>query len=103
MENYEMIIMEIIVQSGSTRSCAMEAIAHAKEKNYELAHQSLEQAGEELSKAHHIQTDLIQKEAAGEHVTMSLLMVHAQDHLMTSALALDLAKEFVELYEKIGG
>ena len=33
---------------------------------------------------------------------ISLLMVHAQDHLMTSLLCIDLAQEFVDVYKKIG-
>ena len=37
----------------------------------------------------------------GDAVELSLLMVHGQDHLMTSIAFKDLAKEIVEVYEKI--
>lgn len=97
----EMIIMNIIVQSGSARSSAMEAIASAKNKDFDEAQKKIEEAGDAITEAHHIQTNLIQKEARGEKTEMGLLMVHAQDHLMCATVVIDMAKEFVALYEKM--
>lgn len=97
----EQIIMGIITHSGDARSDAMEAIQHAKKKEIEKANQLIEKADKELLEAHSMQTKLIQNEARGEKSEFSLLLVHAQDHLMTTTTLKDLAKEFVELYEKI--
>ena len=104
MDNTEMelLIMNLIVDAGSAKSCAMEAIRMAKEGNYSDAKDALELSGSELSKAHHAQTDLIQRAARGEAIEVNLFMVHAQDHIMTAALAKDLAAEIVELYKKVG-
>lgn len=96
--NMEIIIMNLVVDSGSARSSAMEAIFHAKEGNFEAADKAMEECREQLSKAHHAQTDLIQQEAKGDKVPLSLLMVHAQDHLMTAMVVRDLAAEIVELH-----
>ncbi|CAI6319176.1 EIIA-Lac [Bacillus subtilis] len=79
----------------------MEAIAAAKSGDAEEARKKLQESGEELTKAHHYQTELIQNEAGGEKTEMTLLMVHAQDHLMNAMTVKDLAAEFIELYEKI--
>ncbi|HJF33529.1 MAG TPA: PTS lactose/cellobiose transporter subunit IIA, partial [Sporosarcina psychrophila] len=38
-------------------------------------------------------------EIRGEGVVVSLLLVHAQDHLMNAITFKDLAIEFVDLYE----
>ena len=97
----EMVIMNLIVDAGSARSYAMEAIRLAKEGNLEEAKASLQSADAEMAKAHHAQTDLIQNEATGGHTEINLFMVHAQDHIMTAILAKDLAREFVEMYKKI--
>lgn len=97
----EMVIMNLIVDSGSCRSYAMEAINYAKVGEFSNADEALENAEKEILKAHHAQTDLIQKEAGGQKTELSLLVVHSQDHLMTSILAKDMAKEFVALYKKI--
>lgn len=97
----EMMIMNIVVDSGSGRSYAMEAIAYAKENDFENADKAMESASAEILKAHHSQTELIQKEAGGEKTDISLLLIHSQDHLMTAMLCKDLAKEFIDLYKKI--
>jgi cellobiose PTS system EIIA component len=52
-----------------------------------------------LNEAHHIQTSLIQQEIRGEKVEISLLMIHAQDHLMNAITMKDLATEVVDLYQ----
>ena len=43
---------------------------------------------------------MLTREAQGEETSISLLMVHAQNHLMTSLTFVDLAKEVVEVYER---
>ena len=100
-ENMEMMIMNLIVGAGSARSYAFESIGLAKEGKFEEARAALENAANDLSGVHATQTDLIQKEARGEHMEMGLIMVHAQDHIMTSMLARELAAEIVELYERL--
>ncbi|MCY9050320.1 PTS lichenan transporter subunit IIA [Bacillus inaquosorum] len=100
-ENMEQIIFQIILHGGNGRSSAMEAIAAAKSGDAEEARKKLRESAEELTKAHHYQTELIQNEAGGEKTEMTLLMVHAQDHLMNAMTVKDLAAEFIELYEKI--
>lgn len=56
---------------------------------------------EELIKAHHFQTALIQNEAKGAKTEPTLLMIHAQDHLMNAMTMKDLASEIVDLYENM--
>lgn len=99
--NYEEIVLQIIVSGGSARSFAMEAIINAKSGKINDARESISKAEKELMNAHQIQTKLIQDEAAGNKTEISLLMVHAQDHLMNAITVKDMAKEFVDLYEKI--
>ena len=99
MEN-EVVIMNLIVDAGNARSYAMEAIRLAKEGFPDEAKASLQNADEEMAKAHQAQSDLIQNEAKGGHTEVNLFMVHAQDHIMTAILARDLARELVELYKE---
>ncbi len=66
-----------------------------------MAEEKLQEAAKELTEAHHYQTELIQNEAGGEKTDMTLLMVHAQDHLMNAMTVKDLAAELVEIYEKV--
>ncbi|MBB5326074.1 PTS system cellobiose-specific IIA component [Anoxybacillus tepidamans] len=96
----EEIIFSIILHGGNGRSAAFEAITAAKQGDFSKARKKLEEAVNELAQAHHIQTMLIQREAKGEKQEVSLLMVHAQDHLMTAMTMKDLATELVDLYEQ---
>lgn len=101
MDEMEQVVINLIVNSGSARSSAIEAIQYAKAGDMAKANESIQQAKESVNEAHHAQTEMIQGEIRGEKTPLNLLMVHAQDHLMTSLLCIDLAVEFVELYEKI--
>lgn len=92
--------MNLIVNGGDARSRAMLAIQCAKSGEIEKARELLAEATEALGKAHDYQTKLIQDEAAGNSVELSLLMVHAQDHFMNAMTVRDLANEFIDMYEK---
>ncbi|MBH0332962.1 PTS cellobiose transporter subunit IIA [Brevibacillus brevis] len=95
------VIFQLILHGGNARSLAMEAIALAKNRDLPGAEDALKRAGEELGRAHQNQTALIQKEIAGEKTEISMLLIHAQDHLMNAITVKDLATEFVELYSQI--
>lgn len=98
----ETIIMNIILHSGNARSLSMEAIQEAKKGNIDAATKYIEEASQSLGEAHQSQTSLIQSEARGEVKDISILLIHAQDHLMTAMTLKDLAAEMVELYKRIG-
>lgn len=99
--NLEMIIIQIITHSGDAKSLLFEAIQLAKTGNMSGAEEKIAKAENHLSLAHKEQTTLIQTEAQGKPAEVSLLLVHAQDHLMNAIMFKDLAKEFVELYGRL--
>ena len=99
---YQEVVFGLIVNAGNARSKAMNSIRLAKKGKIEEAKENLKLSEEDLNLAHEIQTKLIQGEAAGKKTELSLLMVHAQDHLMTALVVIDLAQEFIDLYKKIG-
>lgn len=94
-------IMGLIMFGGNAKSDAMEAIAAAKKGDFELADQKISDAEESLVQAHHSQTGLLTQEARGNHMDVTLLTVHSQDHLMTSIAFKDLAKEIIDIYRRM--
>ena len=90
---------QIILYAGNGKSNAMEAIQEAKAGNFDEAEKMITEPNNELNKAHEFQTGLIQREASGELNHVSVLLVHSQDHLMTSMTVRDLAIEIIELYK----
>ncbi|WP_090738375.1 PTS lactose/cellobiose transporter subunit IIA [Paenibacillus sp. Mc5Re-14] len=95
------IVFQIILYAGNARSSAMEAIELAKAGKFRESKEELASAKKELVSSHKIQTRIIRKEAAGAKTEMSVMMVHAQDHLMNAITIHDMASEFIDLYERI--
>lgn len=94
----------IIATAGEARSDAFRALEAAKVGDFAHADELMAQAEEHLRLAHAAQTELLSREAAGEHVPVDIMLVHAQDHLMTSSLARELIAEIIELRrERWGG
>lgn len=97
----EVIIFEIISQGGTAKGLAYEALEAAEKGDYEKSEQLLKEADEALLQAHNIQTQIIQAEAAGDKTEVSVLFVHAQDHLMTAIEAKTLIEHIIKLHKKL--
>ena len=100
-EELQVAAFEIILHSGTARTEVHEAFALMREGKYAESEEKLEVANTELVEAHHAQTKLLQDEASGVEIKIEIIMVHAQDHLMTTLTLLEVAKEMLELHKKI--
>ncbi|MEG2328737.1 PTS lactose/cellobiose transporter subunit IIA [Anaerorhabdus sp.] len=100
MEDMMQITMGLIMHAGNARSLAMEAIQAAKAGQIDQADELIAKSDEALLEAHQVQTNLLVKEARGEKLEIGILLIHSQDHLMTSITVKDLAKEFIDLYRE---
>ncbi|WP_095210406.1 PTS lactose/cellobiose transporter subunit IIA [Endozoicomonas ascidiicola] len=99
--NIENVVMELIVKSGEARSQAMEALSHARSGSFDKAEATLAGSRNSGRLAHKMQTALIAADDGAGKIPVNLLMVHAQDHLMTSMLAQDMVEEMIRLYKRI--
>jgi len=97
----EMIAMGIIASAGDARSYAFAALEEAKKGNYQEADELLAKCKEAGVGAHQSQMDLLTAQAEGRAPEMDVLLVHAQDHFMTSMLAEELIREIIQLYKKL--
>ena len=95
------LAFQLILHAGNARSLAMEAMQEAKKGNFDEAQAKLTEADSAFNEAHHVQTDLIQKEAGGAEFELPLIMIHAQDHLMNAMTLKDLAGEIIDLHKLI--
>lgn len=96
--NIELVVMEIITNAGESKSEAMMALQHAKRHEWQACDAALMRSKEAAGRAHTIQTQLIGLDEGEGKVPVTLVMVHAQDHLMTAMLANELIKEMIEMY-----
>ena len=97
MNEMEKAIMNIIINSGDCKNHTYMALNCVNEGNYIEADTEMELANEALAKAHDGQTTFLNKEANGEKIDMSVLFVHAQDHLMTAISEKSLIEQIIDL------
>ncbi|MCC5890769.1 MAG: PTS cellobiose transporter subunit IIA [Alkalibacterium sp.] len=95
------IAFKIILDSGDARTMVHEAFAQMRENSFEEAESKLDDANNSVMSAHKVQTKLLHDYANGEEVTMDVIMVHAQDHLMTTMTIREVALEMLNLYKKL--
>lgn len=95
----EMVSMTIIANSGDARSFAFRALEEAKVGNFDEADKLMKESDASANLAHKAQTELLFSEANGNKQDINVLLIHSQDHLMTSMLAAELIKEIILLYK----
>jgi len=95
----EEVVMGLIINSGQARSLAYGALKKAKQGDFDSAQEMMAQSRTALNEAHLVQTKLIESDQGEGKMKVSLVLVHAQDHLMTSILARELVAELIDLHE----
>lgn len=101
MEELEGIIFEIIIHGGNARALAYEALEKSRNGEYAEADRLMEECKQEMTLAHNTQTRLVQDEVRGEDVKISLLLIHAQDQLMTSMAEQSLIQQLIAMQKEI--
>lgn len=97
-KDYE-VVFGVILNASAAKEKFLTAIKEARENNFAKADELMKLGGEDMLKAHKIQTDLIQGEAQGKKVDFSVVFVHSQDHLSMAMTVKDLANEMIEGYK----
>lgn len=101
MMDMESTVMELIINAGEARSCAMQALRAARQYDWLEADAQLTAATAAAKAAHKIQTALIGEDEGVGKLPMNLILVHAQDHLMNAMLCRELAEEIILLHREV--
>ena len=96
----ESTVMELIINAGEARSYAMQALRAAKQGNWTEVDQQLAESSAASKRAHDVQTMLIGMDEGCGKIPVNLIMVHAQDHIMTSMLAREMVEELIDVYRQ---
>ncbi|MBH1932076.1 PTS lactose/cellobiose transporter subunit IIA [Serratia rubidaea] len=97
----EQTVMELLINAGEARSHAMTAIQAARQRQWRQAEEALTASQAASRAAHAVQTQLIGLDEGAGKIPVNLILVHAQDHLMTAMLCHDLAQEIVLLRQEV--
>lgn len=91
----EKIAFTVILHAGNAKAEAYKALGEAKEGNFENVEEYLKNAKNELNEVHGVQTELLTAEANGEGCSAPIILIHAQDHLMTAMSEINLVEELI--------
>ena len=100
IEQLNSAAMQIILHAGDCRNLLNEAINDLlDDKSEEEVKDKITQAKKEITKAHVIQTDMIQSSINEEELQTTLLFTH--DTLMTINSEVNLVQSMIRLYRKL--
>ena len=97
-EEFELICMQMITNSGSAKSSYIEAIQKAKEGAFDEAERPMEEGDQFFSEAHGVHGNLLAQEASGEKVEFALILMHAEDQMASTEMTRVMAGEIIALY-----
>ena len=95
MEDLELIAFKIISGVGAARSSYIEAIQAAKAGDYDRAEKLIAQGDESFVEG------LLTREANDEGNSVTLLILHAEDQLMSAEAFKTIAQEFIAAHKRI--
>ncbi|WP_291649436.1 PTS lactose/cellobiose transporter subunit IIA [Clostridium sp.] len=98
MEGLELISFEIISNVGMAKSLAIEAVREVRDGKYEDAKGKLKESNTYMIQAHKAHSSLIESEANGEKVEFSLILMHAEDQMLSAETIIVLVEEMIEMY-----
>ncbi len=101
MDSLELISFQIISAVGSAKSCYMEAMKMAEKGDFEGIEAKIKEGDLEFNKGHEAHASLIQKEASGEKTTPNILLMHAEDQLMSAETIKLMALEIIKLNQRL--
>ncbi|MCG9627751.1 PTS lactose/cellobiose transporter subunit IIA [Vibrio mediterranei] len=99
----EEFLMTLLCTVGEAKSSFMQALVEARKGSFSKVHELMSYGDEVLAKVHKTQTGLIGFDEGKGKVTMTLILTHIQDHIMTTMLCRDLAVEIIALRKELRG
>lgn len=101
MEELELFCFKLISAAGTARSCNIEAIKEAKKGNFEKAEELMKEGKSNYLSAHEVHNQLLKLKSGNEDTSILILIMHAEDQLMSAEMLAILGEEFISTYRKL--
>lgn len=88
---------QIVAFAGNSRAKSMMALKAAKQGDFKKAEEYIKEAENDMNTAHNLQFEMLQKEAKGEPVDITIVTIHGQDHLTMATVTHDLVIEMIDM------
>ena len=96
-EKLVQVAMNVIMHAGDARDYIRKAGTKLSALDLDGVEELLKKASAELVEAHKAQTSVLQNEAEGDSVPMTVLFSHAQDTLMTINSEVNLTQNMISI------
>lgn len=102
MNELQMVCFEIISYVGTAKSNYVNAIAKAKEGDFEAAEELIKQGDEAYNGGHDVHMKLLQADAAGErNGEAPLILLHAENQMAGAEMAKLMTLNLIDTYREI--
>lgn len=101
MKDLEVSAFQLILHSGNARSSAYEALESIKHLRKQVGLDKMKEAKTELVIAQKEHAQLLRRFANEETIQVNLLLVHAEDHISSTQVCVELIGELIQMYERM--
>lgn len=101
MSGIEKICFQLIANSGEAKQFYADAIMQAREGQFEVAKNKMAAGDETFQIAHQVHAELIKNEANNQKTELTLLLIHAEDQMMSTESYRALADELIHVYQEL--
>lgn len=98
IEYVSQISMDVITNSGMAKSCYMEALQQFKQNHNEEGENLLKEGDSYQINAHKAHAEILAKEMSDMESQATMLLIHAEDQLMSAETIKILVEELSEVY-----
>lgn len=96
-----MLAFQVISGTGAARNAYIEAIGAAKASDMEHALSLIEEGNNAFTESHQAHDNLLEREASGEFGMLELLILHAEDQLVSAEGFKTIALELIDNYQRV--
>ena len=101
MNDLQMASFKIISAVGTAKSYYIEAIRSSENGEFEEAKEKMEKGKEAYKEGHDVHFKLLQEEASGDNQAVTVLLVHAEDQLMSTETIQLLAEQMIKNNQRL--
>lgn len=99
-EKLEELDLQIIASVGTARSMYVEALQMAKAGKFDEAKAHIDEADKLFAEGHDAHHDILAMQGQGIEIPFDLMLVHAEDQMMSAECFKLVVLELIEVYEK---
>lgn len=101
MNELEMICMQMIACCGEAKSHYMQAVEEARSGRFENARTCMQTGDAQMREGQRPHLQLLQQEGLKGQIPFSLLLMHAEDQMLSAEQFKEMARQLIDVYLRL--